>query len=101
MSTATASRGAIRVVVPEPRVLFACPGCGTNFELSAGTSRRYARTGVTPLCRPCRFPPIIVVTDQMIDYWTTRFDEQELVEIAEGMWGPREQWASSPPQLRL
>jgi len=85
----------------EPAVKHRCAECGDRFDLSGRASRDAARAGRSPICFSCRYPPIIVVTDALKGWWTNRYSTEEIVGLAEGMWGDRDGWAADPPQLRL
>lgn len=45
------------------------PGCGAWFELSARADYSRRKEGRDPVCYDCRFPPVIVVTDQLVEWW--------------------------------
>lgn len=34
----------------------------------------------------------MLVTDSLLDWWESRFSKDDLVEIAEALWGRRESW---------
>jgi len=69
--------------------------------LSARASREAVRQQREHVCHPCRFPSVVVVTQPLLDWWTDRFTDEEIVELAEQMWGPRSSWPTNPPQLLL
>lgn len=69
--------------------------------VSSRTARRVTQFEGQHLCRPCKFPAIVVVTQSLLDWWTDRYSDDEIVELAELMWGPRSSWPANPPSLRL
>ena len=90
-----------RAFAAEPLREQRCGSCGSPMLLSARASREAVRQERDHVCHPCRFPSVVVVTQPLLDWWTDRYEVEEIVEIAEGMWGPRSSWPTNPPQLRL
>lgn len=69
-----------------------CSDCGDFFELSYRASTELKRTKRLPVCQRCRFPVAVVVTEGLLDWWRQRFTEDEIVYLAEALWGPRYLW---------
>lgn len=64
----------------------ACPGCGRLREL---TDRHVRRGGSeTTLCNLCRFPArILPPTNTERRFWLRRFKDEELIDMAEAIFG--------------
>jgi hypothetical protein len=82
--------------VPE-RADVRCTSCGDTFTISRRRFRHYQQEGRDWICDWCRYPPVIVVTDALLDWWRERFSPAEIAELVTEAFGPSGDW---PRQLR-
>jgi hypothetical protein len=59
------------------------------FSLSVRREYEHRRQGREPLCRLCRRPERPPPDDRDREFWLQRFPLEELVAIADAIWGPR------------
>ena len=83
----------------EELCLVPCPGCGTPRLLTVRSRRRIEATGSTR-CTACRFPrpPI---TDEQRRWWLKRLGDEEITELARGLFGVGDAQAVASWRLRL
>jgi len=76
------------------RVLVACQICGTPYGISPRTLRGMAQAKRLPICRTCRRPRLVSpkATMDHRKFWLDNYTIREIVDMAEEMWGPRDNW---------
>jgi hypothetical protein len=67
-------------------------GCGRSFAIAPRTKHEREALGRPLLCDSCKRPARIRVTVSMKRYWQSLYTEAEIVELAEAIWGPRDEW---------
>lgn len=83
-----------RLYVEAKTAIIYCVTCEGPFWASARQARAIRLGDHSGRCGECRRlenTPIRVTTE-LRRYWTSRFTHDELVELAEGMWGRRDTW---------
>lgn len=71
-------------------------GCGLWFAMSARADYSRRKEGREPVCQDCRFPPVIVVTEGLLDWWRSEgFTPESALELAEEAFGPRGSWPAT------
>lgn len=59
--------------------------CGAPVEMSARADLKRRKEGREPVCWDCRFPPVIVVTEGLVEWWRSRgFTPESAREICDG-----------------
>jgi hypothetical protein len=69
-----------------------CVVCGDFFTLAYRSASEMRQQGRQPICKLCKRPALVLVTDDMYGFWSDRFSEEEVLWMAECIWGPRETW---------
>lgn len=64
-----------------------CESCGVYFAISPRTLRAKRANGSKLRCDTCRSNPVLRVTPALKAYWTERFDEDDIVEMAIAIFG--------------
>lgn len=78
------------------KVLVVCSECGARTELSGRGNAIRIREGRVPVCRSCRFPRAVVVTDALVEWWRDEgFTPETALPLAEAVFGPREAWTET------
>lgn len=72
------------------------PACGRVRLVSTETARKIRYGRASGLCLPCgkMAGPNVRVTASMRRFWLDRFTEEQIVEMAEALFGPRSRWPS-------
>ena len=83
---------AIGKVEATGQMLVACSSCHGPYAVSPRTIRDMRVKNRLPVCPHCRCgTPINVSPDDLV-FWLDRFTIQEIVVLAEEIWGPRHKW---------
>lgn len=69
----------------EPEVTICCKGCGSPWRVSQTYARRVSNGQFAGICRNCRYPTRIHVTQAHRNYWTDRYSMDEIRELAAGL----------------
>ena len=80
------------IVDGQQRRIIGCNGCGDQFAVSSRTIRLARAQGRDLYCGLCRKPATIHVTSMHRTFWIERMTLEQIVELAETIWGPREAW---------
>lgn len=83
-----------RIYVEKKTALIYCSTCPATFFVSARQVRAIKNGERTSRCPDCiRHDRVRVkATGAHHRYWTSRYTVDQIVALAEGMWGPRETW---------
>jgi hypothetical protein len=72
---------------PPRRVTIVCSECGDMEQINDRSYRRKIAEGRPHICRLCRQVRAVVPTETHRNYWRTRYSQQEIVEMANAIWG--------------
>lgn len=72
---------------PTRRVTIRCTECGDLEQINDRSYRRKMQEGRPHICRLCRQIRSVQPSQSDRNYWTTRFSQQEIVEMASAIWG--------------
>ena len=74
-------------------VKLACVSCGGMYDISERSERRRRVGQRSSLCPHCsRRRRDLVVSQAMMDWWRQQYTDEEVVELAEQVWGDVSTW---------
>ena len=72
---------------PTRRVTIVCTECGDMEQINDRSYRRKMADGRPHICRLCRQVRAASPNETHLNYWRTRYSQQEIIEMASAIWG--------------